>query len=132
PPPRPRETWTFEGQVYDILTLRPVFGATLKFEAQSGETAEAETDERGRYQAKVPALKVGSYSVQVEHSDSIRRYFDEIDPPFRELELAERKALQKLVARQRPWLGAKGRKQRRDLVLGPPLHTIQMTDGPAP
>lgn len=127
-PARPRERWVFEGKLYDMLTLRPVFGAQLKLEAEGEKPVVAETDERGRYRLEPPALAGGSYSLAIIHQDyDGKKYFDEISPPYRDLDQAERRMLRRVVPRHKPWAGKVGGKVKRDLVIFPASQRITET-----
>lgn len=123
------EKWTFEGRIYDMLTLRPVFAAEVRLQPKEGKPLAVQTDENGRYRIQVPALDGGSYQLAIVHPDyDKKRYFDEISPPYKELELQDRKALVRLVPRHRPWTGKVKGRTRRDLVLLPATHSIQVKD----
>ena len=130
-PAPPRPTWTAEGRVYDMITLRPVFGAKLRFSAEGEYPVEVETNEKGRYRAVLPEQQAG-YTLAIGAPDfEGTRYFDEIDPPYRTLELAERQQLQQMVPGHKPWKAAAGARLRRDLVVVRPASAMQET-GAAP
>ncbi|MBI5200107.1 MAG: carboxypeptidase regulatory-like domain-containing protein [Elusimicrobia bacterium] len=127
--PESKEKWTFEGRIYDMITLRPVYAAEVRLQSKDGKPQTAQTDERGRYKLEVPALDGGSYQLTVVHPDyDSKKYFDEISPPYKELELMERRALVRLVPRHKTWTGKVNAKTRRDLVLLPAQHHIQSKD----
>ena len=69
----------------------------------------------------------------VVHPDyDSKKYFDEISPPYKELELQERKALVRLIPRHKAWTGKLKGKTRRDLVLLPAQHHLQSKDDTPP
>jgi hypothetical protein len=123
PAPRPKEagpSWTFQGKVYDLISLRPVYGAVLDFKNPSGEAAgQASTDEDGSYEVSLEPLSNAGYSLLVKHSDYQEKYIDEINPPFREVSLEERRLLVRMAARARPWVGKATLTVRRDFVMIP-------------
>ena len=115
--PEPVPTWTAEGKVYDMLSLRPAFGAKLRFTAKRERPVEVETNEAGRYRATLPEVE-GGYTLAIQLPDiDNARYFDEIDPPYRTLEQAERLQLQQMVPSHKPWNAKGGARLRRDLVV---------------
>lgn len=128
-PEKPRPQWVFEGRIYDMITLRPVFAAELRLEAGDEKPAAAQTDENGRYRVSVPALEGETYQLTLTHPDyDGKRYFDEISPPYRTLDAQERRAMRRLVPRHKAWAGRVGGKTRRDLVLVPGAGRIESSD----
>ncbi|MFH2202112.1 MAG: carboxypeptidase-like regulatory domain-containing protein [Elusimicrobiota bacterium] len=63
--------WTIGGEVYDLLSLKPVKGAQLVFtDKAKGSRYKTKTDAKGRYTIKLPKLKDDGYELVVKH----RRY----------------------------------------------------------
>ncbi|MBI3548280.1 MAG: hypothetical protein HY078_04415 [Elusimicrobia bacterium] len=122
--------WTFEGKIYDLMTLRAVAYAELYFVAEGGETIRATSGGSGRYRVRLPP-EPGGYSLQLTHPDYRDGYFDEITPPYSTLEREERLALQEAVSSTHaPWRGDLKTSVRRDLVVAPMI-TTRSSDGAA-
>jgi hypothetical protein len=123
PASRPKDagpSWAFYGMVYDLISLRPVYGAALTFKSPSGAAAgEASTSEDGGYEISLEPLSEAGYSLLVKHPDYQDKYIDEISPPFREVSLEERRLLVRMAARARPWVGKATLTVRRDFVMIP-------------
>jgi hypothetical protein len=123
PAPRPKEPalqWTFAGSAYDIISLRPVFAAALAFKDASGKVrGETSTAEDGSYSISLDPLSGVGYVLAVRHVDYQERYIDEINPPFKEVSVEERRALVGMAARARPWVGSTAKVVHRDFVMLP-------------
>jgi hypothetical protein len=123
PAARPKEEgpqWSFSGSTYDLISLRPVFAATLAFKDPSGKVCgEATTAEDGSYSISLAPLSEAGYVLSVRHSDYQDRTIDEINPPFKEVSLEERRQLVSMAARARPWIGSTSQTVRRDFVMIP-------------
>lgn len=118
--PRPKELgWQFEGAVYDVISLQPVFAAHLRFLDNKGETVgQTTTGDGGRYRVSLPPA-AGGYTLTVSQPDYTEKYIDEIDPPFREVDREQRLLLSESAARNRPWVGVLKKTVRRDFVMVP-------------
>ena len=83
--------WTVSGEVYDLLSLKPVGGALLTFTAgASGGALTAQTGDDGRYTLKLP--KAGEkYSLRVRHASYDGVYAEDAGLPFREQGLSRRR-----------------------------------------
>ena len=115
-----RPNWTFEGTVFDLLTTRGVFGATLVFSNAAGKVVgQANTGQDGRYKISLPAG--AGYQLKISHGDYADRYLDEGDATssLREATPAERRILMSAAARNLPWSGDPQKTVRRDLALVP-------------
>lgn len=111
--------WIFEGTVYDVKTLEPVYAARLRFVDASGKTVgQTVTGDGGRYRVDLPAGTIG-YALLVSHPDYAPRYLDEIEPPFRQAPEEQRAELSRVVMGNKPWLGEKDKSRRRDFVMIP-------------
>ncbi|MCX5794759.1 MAG: hypothetical protein NTY77_04620 [Elusimicrobia bacterium] len=124
PRPEPDEDegprWTFEGSVYDLISLRPVHAAILAFKDSSGKVfGQTTTDEYGDYRVSLEPLSEAAYVMSAKHADYQEKYIDEIKPPFKEVSLEERRQLVSMSARARPWVGKTGLTVRRDFVMIP-------------
>lgn len=120
-PPPPPAKWTFEGRVYDMMSLKPVKGAVLLFMTQSEEeTFEANTDDQGRYRIVVPSRPRG-FKIVVDHVDYISEYFDEADPPYRSWTTAKRRQLRAAKPVHKAWTAAGAAPARRNIVLFPDI-----------
>jgi hypothetical protein len=123
PAPMPKDAgpqWVFEGTAYDLITLRPVYAATLTFKDASGSVCgETTTGEDGSYSIALDPLSDAGYFLVVNHADFQEKYIDEINPPFKEVPLEERRQLASMTARARPWLGTTTLAVRRDFVMIP-------------
>lgn len=112
------EPWVFEGLVYDLLSLRPVYSAKLRFLGPDGtHSGEAETAADGRYRIRLNALPAGNYRVLLTHVDYVG-YLDEIDPPFFQADRASRR-LAAQGRSVRPWIGSAGAVTKRTLIAIP-------------
>jgi hypothetical protein len=112
--------WVFKGSAYDLINLRPVYAATLTFKDASGKVCgEASTGEDGSYSIALDPLSDAGYCLSVKHDDYKERYIDEIDSPFKDVSLAERRQLASLAARARPWIGRTGLAVRRNFMMIP-------------
>ncbi|MFA5139455.1 MAG: hypothetical protein WC728_09510 [Elusimicrobiota bacterium] len=109
--------WRFEGQVYDMVTLRPIKGAQLVFMG-GDQDYNFSTDKQGLYKVKVPPLEGASYQVLVDHAEYLEGYFDEADPPYHQRPRAARIGMRNAKPRNKPWEGGAAITQR-DLVLFP-------------
>lgn len=120
-PARPKgPVWAFEGAVYDVISLRPVYAAHLRFTNAGGEAvAQTMTGDGGRYRVFLPPGPASGYTLAVSHPDYTEKYIDEIDPPFREVDQEQRLLLSESAARNRPWLGDVLKPTRRDFVMIP-------------
>ena len=122
PPAAPGRTWAFEGVVFDLLTTRGVFAATLTFRDAAGNVVgETSTGSRGNYKVVLPAGGRKGYSLKITHGDYTERYIDEGDATssLREATTEERRMLAQAAVRNLPWVGALKKPVRRDLGLVP-------------
>lgn len=120
PPAAPAAAeWSFEGQVSDILSMKPIKGAVLLFTNQAeDETFEARSDAKGRFAMKLPARKNG-YKLVVDHPEYIAEYFDETEPPYRSWTQARRRQLRAAKPVHEPWKAPGADPVRRDILLFP-------------
>lgn len=117
---KPGPTWTFEGEVYNLISLEPVYAAKLSFKDASGAVkGTAITGDGGRYKVSLPAGGAAGYTLEVAHPDFLPKYLDEISPPFREVDESERRALVSMGTTRRPWVGSPSSATKRDFVLVP-------------
>lgn len=111
--------WVFEGQIYDLLTLLPVFDAEVRLLDASGKVvASASTADGGRYRLSVEAARQG-YRVSVLHPDYQDKLLDEIVPPYKDVDRRSRLLAASVGASQRPWMGLAAGPVRRDFVMVP-------------
>lgn len=116
------EEWWFYGQVYDLMTLRPVRGAELTF-VGGEQTLSFRTDAKGQYQAKAPATEdAPGYEVLVDHADYVDVYLIDKQPSYKSLGAGARGQLRASLPKHPPWAGARGKWVRRDLVLIPAVY----------
>ena len=75
--------WTVSGEVYDLVTLKPVRGLRLQFRAKSGgASVAAKTDSKGRYEVRL--VKTGvEYTMRIKHRKYDGNYVEESGVPFR-------------------------------------------------
>jgi hypothetical protein len=112
--------WVFEGTVYNLISLRPVFAATLTFKDASGKVrGETTTGADGTYRVSLDPLADDCYDLAVQHSDYQEKYLDETNPPFKERIREERLQLVNTAPRPRPWIGKTARAVRRDVMMIP-------------
>lgn len=86
PPNRPQldaDTWLVRGEVYDLLSLKPVSGARITFTSRAdGKSRAARSDAKGRYRLKLPKLKEGGYDAAVSHPAYRPIFLEEMAPPY--------------------------------------------------
>lgn len=69
--------WRLRGNVYDLLTLKPVKRATLTLkDNETNQSYETVTDAQGRYRTILPSLPEGGYYVSISHPDYAQSYAD--------------------------------------------------------
>lgn len=123
PPPEPvakLRDWVFQGQVYDIITLQPVYGVSLTFKDPFGRlVGKASTGDNGHYRVRLPALETGGYAVTLSHPDYRAHFLEDVYPPVRTLPEDQRRALAGARPVDKPWLGSVRSSVRRDLVVTP-------------
>jgi hypothetical protein len=126
PPAAPGvQQWQFEGQAYDLITLKPIPGATLSFRVSGNDAAApvpVKTDANGRFKAFFQAMPGGAYELTASHPDYLDGYIDEMSPPLKEADLGDRRMLAASAGRNTRWAGrgAKGI-DKRDIILIPKL-----------
>lgn len=119
--PPPAAEWSFEGNVYDMLSFKPVNGVVLLFMTQSEEeTFEGRTDARGRFKIVLP-VRSGGYKLIADHPEYIGEYFDETTPPIRTWSLAKRRQMRAARPSHAPWASKDGAPVRRDFVMFPDI-----------
>lgn len=122
PPVAKEEYWVFEGEVYDILSLRAVYMAQLEFRNPSGLiVADAVTRENGRYRVQLPPVDPPGYSIIVKHPDYRARHIDDLEPPLKVMSDQERRTVMNAQAMPRPWLGSVKAVSKRSIVLVPTI-----------
>lgn len=85
------EVWSVRGDVYDLLSLKPVSGARVVFTSRTdGKSRSVKTDAKGRYRLKLPKLKEGGYNASVSHAAYRPIFLEEMDPPYRTQKAARR------------------------------------------
>lgn len=113
--------WIFEGHIYDLVTLSPVFDAEITLRDVSGKSAATTTTgEGGRYRLAVEAWPQG-YRATVKHPDYQDKLLDEIDPPYREVDRRSRLLAASAGGRPKPWIGKVSGPVRRDFVMIPKI-----------
>ncbi len=118
-PPKPAApAWTFEGNVYDLINLKPVAGAKMVFHA-GGKDFACETDGKGRFKISLAPLAAGSYSLGISQKAYLDGYVDETSPPLDELEADERRAIAVSNSRNDPWIGDVKKPVKRDCYVIP-------------
>ena len=94
--PRPDASvrrFTFRGELFDMLTLKPVAGARLSFaEPGTGRTYPAVTDANGAYQTALPASEDG-FVLSISCPGYSPKYIEDWTPSFRTLSSRRRSAL---------------------------------------
>ncbi|MBI3553590.1 MAG: hypothetical protein HY077_13925, partial [Elusimicrobia bacterium] len=118
--PEAAAIWSFEGQVFDLITLQPVRQAQLVFKVRGNPQDWAvKTDARGRFKTILPPLANGGYELTITQSDYLEGYIDEMSPPLREAELDERRMLAGAAVRNAVWIGRPKASTKRDIFLIP-------------
>jgi len=76
--------WTVSGDIYDLVSLKPVRGLYLYFQGKSGgKPVKVITDQRGHYSVRLP--KEGKvYSLKLKHRKYDGTYVEESSFPFRQ------------------------------------------------
>jgi hypothetical protein len=95
PSAKPPREWKFRGEVYDLLTLKPLAGCALTFtDSETNRSIKTRTDSGGRYRAIVPPLSGGrGYSVAIERNGYAPNYLDPSIEGVRDMAAGERKNL---------------------------------------
>lgn len=121
PKPKPaKAAWVFEGMVYDLIRLAPVYQATLVFKDNTGAVkGNTTTHDGGRYRISLPPGPPEGYKLDISHADFLPKYIDEIDPPFRDVGEDYRRQLVDLAPPRRPWVGSTASVIKRDMVMIP-------------
>lgn len=79
------DAFKVEGEIYDILTLNPISGASILFKnMDSNEIYGAETNSSGRYHAWLEPDTAG-YVVTIEHDDYSAIYMEDWTPSLKML-----------------------------------------------
>lgn len=77
--------WKISGRVYDLITLKPVAGASVSFtEPETGKRREVKTGKDGRYSVALPSLKEGGYAPELSHPAYRPGFLEEGEVPYRE------------------------------------------------
>ncbi len=76
--------WTVSGEVYDLVSLKPIPGVRLQFRAKSGgKSVLGKTDSKGRYRVRL--IKSGiAYQMKLKHRKYSGDYVEESAVPFRD------------------------------------------------
>lgn len=75
--------WTLRGQVFDLLSLKPVPGAALTFtDTFSGAAYRVQSDARGAYAVEVPKGQGTAYQVSVRRRGFKTDYLEDSEPTF--------------------------------------------------
>lgn len=84
PKPAGKSTrWTLRGQVFDLLSLKPVAGAALTFtDTFSGAAYRAQSDAQGAYVVDVPKGSGAAYQVAVRRRGYKADYLEDSEPTF--------------------------------------------------
>jgi len=111
-------SWDFEGQVYDMLTLKPVPGVEMTFYSDEGNH-QTKSGKDGRYRISLPGLRSGGYRLQADHPDYADEYFDDPGSALRKAPLKQRAGLRNSNPTNLPWSADRKAPLRRDVVLFP-------------
>lgn len=114
PADAPIAPWDFEGQIYDMLTLKPVPGVEMTFYSEEGNH-QTKSGNDGRFKLRVPGLKTGVYRLITDHPDYVEDYFDDIEGSYRKQSLKKRAGMRATTPKNLPWNSA----LKRDIVLFP-------------
>ena len=91
PKPPAKNAWRVSGEVYDLATLTPVPGAVITFRRDGQEPASVTTDGRGLYE--IDLAKGAAWAVSLEAGNHRRGQILDIDPPYRDRDADERRAV---------------------------------------
>lgn len=81
--PEEETAWILRGKVYDLLSLKPVAGARMRWTSKAdGKKFEASASPSGGYKISVPKLGDGGYVLEISHKAYGRVYFDDVSPPY--------------------------------------------------
>jgi len=90
----PAAEWRLRGVVYDLVTLRPLSGASVVFvDEQSNRRVPTRTDSTGRYRTVVPPLADRGYSVSISKDGYSSTYLDPATGGVRQMPAEQRRAL---------------------------------------
>lgn len=84
--------WEIEGEVYDLLTLKPVAGASVTFREDPtlpGETVA--TDATGRYRARVAGSPMKGLIASFSHPEYQEIFLEETRAPYKRWSLERRR-----------------------------------------
>src|SRR6185295_1460059 len=88
------QQWQFEGQAYDLITLKPIPGAKLVFRAAGSDQPSPPilSDANSRFKAYFqPNPGNSGYELTIQHPDYLDGYIDEMSPPLKEADLGDRR-----------------------------------------
>lgn len=123
PAPVAQNSWIFEGQAYDLITLKPIRGAQLFFtNIGGGEPTVGATDNQGRFKMYLPPTPLGGgYKLTAKHPDYLEGYIDELSPPLKEEDLEQRRVLAASAVSNQRWAGSLLAPTYRDFIMIPKI-----------
>ena len=99
PPPKPKKKlkeWKFRGQVFDLVTLKPLSGCQLTFtDPETNQEIHTRTNSEGHYRAIVPPLGDRGYTVTAAKGGYSSNYLDPGTSGVAQMPAGERKDLAK-------------------------------------
>lgn len=114
------DDWVFKGRIYDMISLKPVAGASLMLmDKHEEQIFTADSDAKGRYEFDVPEVE-GGYHLVVDHAYYLADYWDEKKLPYHKTPMSQRRQLRSSRPRHKPWIGGE-KTVRRDIVLFPEI-----------
>jgi len=120
-PPPVQNSWIFEGQAYDLISLKPIRGAQLFFtNIGGGEPTVGTTDNQGRFKMYLPPTPLGGgYKLTAKHPDYLDGYIDELSSPLKEEDLEHRRVLAASAVSNQRWAGSLLAPTHRDFIMIP-------------
>lgn len=92
------EHWLVKGQVYDLLSLKPVRSARLVFTKKStGQAFTVKAGADGRYSVQLPPGGEGGYELEASHPLYRPSYLEETEPPYKRQSEARRVEAARLI-----------------------------------
>lgn len=79
-----RPYWRVSGEVYDLMSLKPIDGVKVVFQDKStGEAVSAVTDKLGRYKLALPKIHEGGYDITVAKRGYSGAWLEEMTPAYK-------------------------------------------------
>jgi hypothetical protein len=121
PAPPVQNSWIFTGEAYDLITLKPIRGASLYFTSiGGGQPTVGTTDENGRFKMYLPPTPPGGgYQLTAKHPDYLDGYIDELASPLKEEDLERRRVLAASAVANQRWVGSMAAPTKRDFIMIP-------------